>query len=51
MVETPEQVKERMMKEVAELKQRKEMERSKQADAAYERRFRDNADELRLVNQ
>ncbi|CAD8052711.1 unnamed protein product [Paramecium primaurelia] len=51
MVETPEQVKERMMKEVAELKQRKEFERAKQAEAAYERRFRDNADELRLVNQ
>ncbi|CAK85047.1 unnamed protein product (macronuclear) [Paramecium tetraurelia] len=51
MVETPEQVKERMMKEVAELKQRKEAERARQADAAYDRRFRENADELRKVNQ
>ncbi|CAD8150553.1 unnamed protein product [Paramecium pentaurelia] len=51
MVETPEQVKERMMKEVADLKERKEVERAKQAEAAYNRRFRENADELRMVTQ
>lgn len=39
-----------MIKEVAELKQRKEAERARQAEMQYDRRFRDNADELRQVN-
>ncbi|KAM3135735.1 hypothetical protein pb186bvf_012132 [Paramecium bursaria] len=50
MVETPEQVKERMIKQVQELKARKEAERSKFADSQNERRFREQADELRQVN-
>lgn len=40
-----------MMKEVADLKARKESERSKLAEKLNEKRFRENADELRQVNQ
>lgn len=48
--ETPEQVRERMLNRVKELKVRKEEERKKFVENQYERRFEDEADELRKVD-
>ena len=49
MVETPEQVKERMIAQVQELKQKKESERSSFAQKQYDKQFKNNADELRKI--
>ena len=48
--ETPEQVRARMLNRVKELKQQKEENRKKFVEEQYERRFEDEADELRKVD-
>lgn len=51
MQETPEQTRERMARRVKELKEEKEKRRVEEVNAKLERRFDQNADELRKVDQ
>ena len=51
MQETPEQIRERMAKRVSELKEEKEKRRQEEVNHKLERRFEQNADELRKVDQ
>lgn len=50
MEETPAQVRERMLKRVAQLKQMKEEERRKYVEQQLEKKFENEADELRKVD-
>lgn len=49
--ETPEQTRERMARRVKELKEEKEKRRMEEVNAKLDRRFEQNADELRKVDQ
>lgn len=49
--ETPEQMRERMARRVAELKEEKERRRVAEVNNKLEKRFEQNADELRKVDQ
>lgn len=51
MQETPEQTRERMARRVKELKEEKEKRRVSEVNGKLERRFEQNADELRKVDQ
>jgi hypothetical protein len=51
MQETPEQQRERMAQRVKQLKQEKESARSQEVNHKLDRRFEQNADELRKVDQ
>lgn len=51
MQETPEQTRERMARRVKELKEEKEKRRMEEVNAKLDRRFEQNADELRKVDQ
>lgn len=48
--QTPEQVKQGMLERVHELKQKREVARLKEVEEKLDRRFKDQADELRLVD-
>ena len=50
MIETPEQVRVRMIKRVADLKSKREVERQDFVKNMLDKRFKENADELRKVN-
>lgn len=51
MQETPEQTRERMAKRVKELKEEKERRRQEDVSQRLDRRFEQNADELRKVDK
>lgn len=51
MQETPEQMRERMAQRVKELKEEKEKKRQEEVNNKLEKRFEQNADELRKVDQ
>lgn len=51
MQETPEQTRERMAKRVKELKEEKERRRQEDVNQRLEKRFEQNADELRKVDK
>lgn len=51
MQETPEQTRERMAKRVKELKEEKERRRQEDVNQRLDRRFEQNADELRKVDK
>lgn len=51
MQETPEQTRDRMAKRVKQLKEEKEKRRVQEVNLKLDRRFEQNADELRKVDQ